>query len=53
MSEQLKDFLLTNSILCNHQTGFREKKTQPTAAFKVVNDFRDSGQQATLCSTFH
>ena len=39
VSQQLKDFLSTNSILSEFQSGFRKQHSTSAAALKVVNDF--------------
>ena len=39
VSQQLKDFLSTNSILSEFQSGFRKQHSTSTSALNVVNDF--------------
>ena len=38
-SQQLKEFLSTNSILSEFQSAFRKQHSTSTAALKVLNDF--------------
>ena len=38
-SQQLKEFLSTNSILSEFQSAFRKQHNTSTAALKVLNDF--------------
>lgn len=38
VKEQLKEFLYSNGILSEYQSGFRKKHSTVTAAVKVTND---------------
>uniref|UniRef100_A0A3P9K1B3 Reverse transcriptase domain-containing protein n=1 Tax=Oryzias latipes TaxID=8090 RepID=A0A3P9K1B3_ORYLA len=51
VSEQLKYFLFSNSILSKYQSGFRKKHSTVTAAMKVINDIIVALDKKQYCAS--
>lgn len=49
VSEQVKEYLTTNSILSISQSGFRKKHSTTTAALKVINDIIEALDNKQCC----
>lgn len=49
ISEQVKEYRTTQSILCRHQSGFRKNHSTTTAATKVINDIAKALDDKKQC----
>lgn len=50
INNQLKDFLNSNNILCNFQSGFRKGHSTTTATLKVINDISTALDNKQHCA---